>query len=60
MYHPDTKLQWMGERTGHGVVAKAFIPRGTIVWLPDSLYKVLSQAKVRLLAPQVFVRGCPL
>ena len=37
MIHPDTKLDFLGESMGHGVVAMKLIPAGTIVYVKDNL-----------------------
>ncbi|MDH5656600.1 MAG: SET domain-containing protein [Spirochaetia bacterium] len=37
MIHPDTRLDFLGDSMGHGVVAKQFIPAGTIVYAKDKL-----------------------
>jgi len=35
MIHPDTEVQFINKRVGYGVVAKSFIPKGTITWVLD-------------------------
>ncbi len=42
MMHPDTKLKWISEEVGFGVVATRFIPKGTITWVQDELDGVFS------------------
>jgi len=37
MMHPDTKLDWISEEKGYGVVATKMIPKGTITWVQDDL-----------------------
>lgn len=37
MMHPDTKLKWISDQKGFGVVATALIPKGTITWVQDEL-----------------------
>lgn len=37
MMHPDTKLKWISEEKGFGVVATRLIPKGTITWVQDDL-----------------------
>lgn len=37
MMHPDTKLKWISEEIGFGVVATKAIPKGTITWVQDEL-----------------------
>lgn len=52
MLHPDTALQYIDPVQGLGVVATAFIPRGTVVWVRDALDRTLSPADAaRLPAP---------
>ena len=35
MIHPHTELRFINDEIGYGVVAKAFIPKGTITWVLD-------------------------
>lgn len=35
MIHPDTELQFINDDIGYGVVAKSFIPKGTVTWVLD-------------------------
>lgn len=35
MMHPDTRLVFVSEAQGLGVVATAFLPMGTILWVRD-------------------------
>ncbi|NNE76399.1 MAG: SET domain-containing protein [Pricia sp.] len=37
MIHPDTKLAFINEFIGHGVIATKLIPAGTITWVLDDL-----------------------
>lgn len=37
MIHPETELRFISEDIGYGVVAKKFIPKGTITWVQDKL-----------------------
>lgn len=37
MIHPDTELRYISPEVGYGVVAKKFIPKGTITWALDEL-----------------------
>ncbi|TDQ31473.1 SET domain-containing protein [Zeaxanthinibacter enoshimensis] len=37
MIHPNTRLEFISEEVGHGVVATKFIPAGTITWVLDDL-----------------------
>jgi hypothetical protein len=43
MIHPDTKLQWINSQIGYGVFATAFIPQGTVVYVPDPLEIVIKK-----------------
>jgi len=47
MMHPHTKVQFISDEVGHGVVATAFIPKGTITWVQDPLDRVFSPAEQR-------------
>ncbi len=40
MIHPDTKLEWISEEIGFGLVATKLIPKGTITWVQDELDQV--------------------
>ena len=42
MIHPSTKLEFISDDKGYGVVATEFIPRGTITWVQDKLDKELT------------------
>lgn len=42
MIHPDTELRFISEAIGYGVVAKKFIPKGTITWVQDDLDRVFT------------------
>jgi hypothetical protein len=46
MIHPFTELKFISEQKGYGVVAKQFIPKGTITWVQDSLDMVFDQKKL--------------
>jgi len=37
MIHPSTELRYISDEVGYGVVAKEFIPKGTITWALDKL-----------------------
>jgi uncharacterized protein len=37
MIHPNTKLEFISDEIGYGVVATKFIPAGTITWVLDKL-----------------------
>lgn len=40
MMHPYTRLKWINDQKGFGVVATRFIPKGTITWVQDELDRV--------------------
>lgn len=42
MIHPNTTLKYINDTLGYGVFAAGFIPRGTIVYIKDSLEQVVS------------------
>lgn len=49
--HPDTKLAWISEQKGFGVIATAFIPKGTITWVQDELDIVIPPGKPKEFKP---------
>jgi hypothetical protein len=51
MMHPCTQLAFISDEIGFGVVATAFIPRGTIVWTLDQLDRVISDDLKHALPP---------
>jgi uncharacterized protein len=51
MLHPATKLTFINEAIGYGVVATEFIPRGTIVWVRDELDQRLTREQFQSLGP---------
>lgn len=46
MIHPYTRLQFISDEVGYGVVATKFIPKGTITWAQDQFDKVFSPGEV--------------
>jgi uncharacterized protein len=50
--HPATRVVRVSSEVGDGVMATAFIPRGTIVWTQDSLDRVFEPDVVELLGKQ--------
>jgi hypothetical protein len=46
MMHPSTKVQFISDELGHGVVATAFIPKGTMTWVQDPLDRVFRPEEV--------------
>lgn len=51
MMHPDTKLKWISDKKGFGVVATSLIPKGTITWVQDELDIVFSPEKPESFKP---------
>ncbi len=51
MIHPDTELQFINDIIGYGVVAKKFIPKGTITWVQDELDQIFTPEKTQMLSP---------
>lgn len=51
MIHPLTELKFISNEIGYGVVAREFIPKGTITWVLDKLDREFSPAEVRSLEP---------
>ncbi|MEZ4849786.1 MAG: SET domain-containing protein [Bacteroidia bacterium] len=45
MIHPSTKLLFINEQIGHGVVATQLIPAGTIVWTMDQLDRIIDPSE---------------
>lgn len=46
MIHPSTKLEYINDDIGYGVVATEFIPMGTITWAADKFDKELAPDEV--------------
>ena len=51
MIHPKTELKFISQDVGYGVVAKEFIPAGTITWVLDKLDREFSPLSVQMLEP---------
>lgn len=51
MIHPKTELKLISEEIGYGVVAKEFIPAGTITWVLDELDREFTPTQVKKLKP---------
>ena len=51
MIHPDTELRFINNIVGYGVVAKKFIPKGTITWVQDDLDQVFSPEALQKINP---------
>ncbi|MCA9757727.1 MAG: SET domain-containing protein [Candidatus Eisenbacteria bacterium] len=54
MLHPWTRLNWMSDEVGYGVVATRFIPKGTIIWALDPLDQVFTSDEVKKFGPQLW------
>lgn len=46
MIHPGTELRFISPEIGYGVVAKEFIPKGTITWALDKLDREFTPAEL--------------
>ena len=51
MIHPSTELRYISDEVGYGVVAKEFIPKGTITWVLDKLDREFTPEEVEKLDP---------
>lgn len=51
--HPDTEVQFINDVVGYGVVAKKFIPKGTITWVQDDLDRILTTDEVEKMHPHM-------
>jgi uncharacterized protein len=51
MIHPKTELKFISEEIGYGVVAKSFIPAGTITWVLDKFDREFTPKEVEKLEP---------
>ncbi len=51
MMHPDTTVRWIDDDVGLGVVATATIPVGSLVWVRDTLDRVVSTHQFDSLPP---------
>ncbi|NNF58536.1 MAG: SET domain-containing protein [Rhodothermaceae bacterium] len=51
MIHPHTRLRFISEAVGYGVVATERIPKGTITWAKDPLDQTLGMEAVEALGP---------
>jgi hypothetical protein len=50
MIHPHTELRFISPEIGYGVVAKQFIPKGTITWVLDDLDREFTPAQKHALS----------
>ncbi len=51
MIHPKTELKLISNEIGYGVVAKEFIPAGTITWALDDLDREFTPVQLRNMNP---------
>ena len=51
MIHPKTELRLISDEIGYGVVAKEFIPAGTITWALDELDREFTPEHVKKMNP---------
>lgn len=51
MIHPDTELRFINNVIGYGVVAKKFIPKGTITWVQDDLDSIYTAEDIQNISP---------
>lgn len=49
MMHPHTDLRFINDQVGHGVVATADIPKGTVTWVLDKLDREFTQRQIKSL-----------
>mgnify|MGYP006188569853 CR=1 FL=1 len=51
MIHPLTELKFISNEIGYGVVAREFIPKGTITWVLDKLDREFSPLEIQTMEP---------
>ena len=51
MIHPHTELRFISHEVGYGVVATAFIPKGSITWVLDALDREFTPEEVSAMDP---------
>lgn len=51
MIHPKTELKLISKEIGYGVVAKEFIPAGTITWALDELDREFTPSQFKSMKP---------
>lgn len=52
MIHPHTKVDFINEEVGNGLIATEFIPAGTITWILDPLDSVFSPEEFNKMSPE--------
>lgn len=53
MIHPNTEVRFISKDKGYGLVATAFIPKGTITWVMDELDRVFAPVELKTM-PELF------
>ena len=53
MIHPHTQLRLINDTVGYGVFATQFIPKGTIVYVKDSMEIEISPTQYLLYQPEM-------
>ena len=51
MIHPHTEIKFISDTVGYGVVATAFIPKGTITWALDKFDREFTPQEFKALDP---------
>lgn len=51
MIHPSTELRFISAEIGYGVVAREFIPKGTITWVLDKLDREFTPSQISKMSP---------
>lgn len=54
MLHPHTRIQYINDEIGHGIFAKQYIPKGTIIWCLDKLDRLLTAEELSELNPLIY------
>lgn len=49
--HPDTELRFINATVGYGIVAKTFLPQGTITWVQDELDRIFTPEELTQISP---------
>lgn len=52
MIHPSTELRFISREIGYGVVAREFIPKGTITWALDNFDREFTPDEVAKMEPR--------
>ncbi len=51
MLHPHTEVKFLNDDKGYGVIATQDIPKGTIIWVQDSLDRVFTPKQYEAFTP---------